>query len=124
VLEGLGREEAVVDAVPLIRSLEVGNPAMAVTSSAVVEDDKEDEIVVVAFRAPDKTVAGMLSDREAIFVRILGRREVEESESICADEHCVSSRNCTRKENTRGTIGAKLVVCSERQACDAPCTLE
>jgi hypothetical protein len=124
VLEGLGREEAVVDAVPLIRALEVGNPAMAVTSSAVVEDDEEDEVVVVAFCAPDKTVAGMLSDREAIFVRILGRREVEESKRICADEHCVSRRNCTRKEDIRGTIGARLLMCSERQACDAPCTLE
>jgi hypothetical protein len=93
VLEGLGREDAVVDAVPLIRALEVGNPAMAVTSAAVEEEGEEGETVVVAFRAPDKTVAGMLSDREAMFERILGRREVEELERICADENCASKNN-------------------------------
>jgi hypothetical protein len=124
VLEGLGRADAVVDAVPLMRALEVGSPAMAVTSSVVVEEDREDEAVVVAFCAPDTTVAGTIPDRDAMFVRILGRREVEASEEICAEEHCASKRKCKRKEDIRGTIGAILAMCNEGQACHAPCTLE
>jgi hypothetical protein len=63
VLDGLGREDVVTDAVPLIRTLDVGSPAMAVTSSVVDDDRAED--VAVTLRAPVTTVAGMLSSEDA-----------------------------------------------------------
>jgi hypothetical protein len=50
VLDGRGLEDAVLDADPLLRTVEVGNPAMAVTSSVVDDFMKKDEDVAVAFR--------------------------------------------------------------------------
>jgi hypothetical protein len=72
VLEGLGGADAVVAAVPLMLALEAGSPAMAVTSSVVVEEDEDEanEILVVAFRASDTAAAGMPSGRDAMLVEI------------------------------------------------------
>jgi hypothetical protein len=63
VLDGLGREDVVTDAVPLIRTLDVGSPAMAVTSSVVDDDRAED--VAVTLCAPVTAVAGMLPNEVA-----------------------------------------------------------
>jgi hypothetical protein len=71
VFEGLGRADVVFDAVPFVRAVDVGSPAMAVTSSVV--EDTEDA-VPVAFRKPETTVAETLPDTEARFddIRSLG----------------------------------------------------
>lgn len=74
VFEGLGRADVVTDRVPFVWAVDVGNPAMAVTSSAV-EDTVKDHAVAVALREPDTTVAEALPDREAKFaviIRLLG----------------------------------------------------
>jgi hypothetical protein len=72
VLDGLGREDVVTDAVPLVRTLDVGSPAMAVTSSVVDDDRAED--VAVALRAPVTTVASILPNEDAKLAdnRLLG----------------------------------------------------
>jgi hypothetical protein len=72
VLEGLGGADAVVAAVALVRALEAGGPAMAVTSSVVVDENKDEdtEVLVVAFRASDTADADMPPDRDAILVEI------------------------------------------------------
>jgi hypothetical protein len=66
VLEGMGRADVVVDAVPFVCAVDVGSPTMAVTPS-VVED-----AVVVALRPPEMTVGEILPDREARFDAIIG----------------------------------------------------
>jgi hypothetical protein len=108
-LDGLERAAVVADAVPLLGRLETGSPAMAVRSSVADEDDDED--VVVAFRAPETTVAAALPDKFMMLVgiRLLGRREVEAVEELWADKHCASKAQRTRIlviiENIRMKIG-------------------
>lgn len=50
MLDGRGLEDAVLEAGPVLRTVDVGNPAMAVTSSVVDDLRKKDEDVAVAFR--------------------------------------------------------------------------
>lgn len=71
VLEGMGRADVAVDAVPFVCAVDVGSPTMAVTPS-VVEDAVEDNAVAVALRKPEMTVAEILPDREARFDAIIG----------------------------------------------------
>jgi hypothetical protein len=82
-LHGLGRAAVVADAVPLLGRLETGSPAMAVSSSVADEDDDED-VFVVAFRAPETTVAGTLPEKfmPLVGIRLLGRREVEATKEL------------------------------------------
>jgi hypothetical protein len=102
VLEGLGRAAVVVAAVPLTARLEAGSPAMAVRSSVADED------VAVALRAPETIIAGTLVTALAD-IRLLGRREVDATEELCADRHCVSNAQGIRilgiEENIRMKIG-------------------
>jgi hypothetical protein len=56
-----------------MRALEVGSPAMAVTSSVAGEEDEVDvekEALAVAFRGPDTTDADILSDTDAMLIEI------------------------------------------------------
>jgi hypothetical protein len=63
---------------------------MAVRSS--VADEIEDEGVLVAFRTPETTAAGILPEKLAALGdnRLLGRGETEITEELCADKHCAS----------------------------------
>lgn len=53
VLDGLGRADVVVDAVPLLRTVDVGEPAMAVTSWVVDDIRWNDEDGAVVFGDPE-----------------------------------------------------------------------
>jgi hypothetical protein len=74
VLDGLGRAIVVADVEPFVRTVEVGNPAMAVRSSVVEEGNVEDEGVAVAFCTPEMIVAATLPDRVGMLmgIRLLG----------------------------------------------------
>jgi hypothetical protein len=71
---------------------------MAVRSS--VADEIEDQGVLVTFRAPEITVAGMLPEKLAALRdnRLLGRGETEITEELCADKHCTSKAQGMKTE--------------------------
>lgn len=121
MLDGLARADVVAEAVPFDRGVEVGSPAMAVTSSVVVEEEDD---VAVAFCVPGTTVAATLPDRIGMLVdiRLLGWRAVETTEESCADKHCAKRSRGMEKEEMEGIIEAKLEMCNERQAWYSPST--
>jgi len=89
VLEGLAEGDAVAEPVRLTEPLDTGSPAIAVTSSARVEEEEYE--ILVAFRAPVIVVADALCDEEARIVAIellgwVGAAAAEEES--CAVEHC------------------------------------
>ena len=63
-MDGRGLEDAVLEADPLLRIVDVGNPAMAVTSSVVDDLRKKDEDVAVAFRDTELLTDAMLLAEE------------------------------------------------------------
>lgn len=89
VLEGLAGGDVVAETVALTEPLDAGSPAIAVRSSARVEEDEDD--VVVAFCAPMMVVVDALSKEEAELtaIELLGWRDIDVGEESCAMAGCV-----------------------------------